>query len=203
MTRLVVAVAVLLGLWMVRPAQAYPEPAIVSPSWALDFTFDTPRPIAFTDVDGSTRWYWYMTYKVVNNTDEDRLLVPEITIATDTGQILPANHGVPATVFNQIKQQEGNPLLESPMEVVGEILQGEDYAKESVAIWPAFVDDVDQVTVFVAGLSGENTTIQDPATGEPVLLRRTTMLIFDTPGNHPVNPQKQPIELVEQTDVMR
>jgi len=180
----------------------YPEPAIVSPSWSLKFEFNEPRPIAVKTLKDTIQWYWYMPYEVVNLTGKDRLFIPEITIATDSGQIITAGRDVPPAVFNLIKEQLQNPLLESPIEIVGKILQGEDYAREGVAIWPAFGEDVDEFTVFFAGHSGENATVQNPVTKQNVLMRRTNLRRFSTPGNHP-NPEAQPVILIEQTDVMR
>jgi hypothetical protein len=181
---------------------AYPQPAIVSPTWALDFSFANPRTIAVTEIDGNVRWYWYMPYMVVNNTGEDRLFIPEITIADDSGRIITAGQDVPASVFKAVQNQLGNPLLKSSIAIVGKLLQGEDYAQESVAIWPVSPTDVDEFSVFISGLSGESQTIPNPATGEDVLVRRTLMLTFATPGN-PVTPQDQSITLQSQRDVMR
>lgn len=198
---LLLAAVALLALGR-TPLAAFPEPAIVSPSWNLDFTAGKPQPIAIEEIDGSVRWYWFMPYKVVNNTGEDRLFIPEITIATDTGRILPAGENVPASLFDKIKRQLENPLLQSPIEVVGRILQGEDYARESVAVWPAFSEDIDELTVFIGGLSGETQTATHPLTGEPVLMRRTRMLQFSLPGK-PANPQNQPVIARGERDVMR
>ena len=183
-------------------AYAYPEPDIVSPSWSLEFTFENPAPIVVRDARGQLTWYWYMTYQVVNRTGEDRMFIPECTIAEDDGRIITAGQGVPPGVFTQIKAQLGNPLLESPIEVVGKILQGIDYAKQSVAIWPCPLNDVDEFSVFIAGLSGETATIQNPITDEDVLMRRSVMLQFSTPGNN-TRPQVQPVVLSDRRDVMR
>lgn len=184
------------------PLAAYPEPAIVSPSWNLDFTFETPRLIAVEDITGTVHWYWYMVYEVTNQTGEDQLFIPEVTIATDTGRIIEAGRGVPAAVFARIKERLGDPLLESPIQIVGRLLQGVDYARKSVTIWPAFEQDVDEFTMFFSGLSGETQTIAHPATGEPVLMRRTLMIRFSLPGT-PANPQQQKALLQEQREVMR
>ncbi len=181
---------------------AYPEPAAVSPSWSLDVEVQTPEAIAIEDVDGSIRWFWYMTYKVVNNTGQDLLFIPEITIANDTGEILTAGRGVPPTVFPAIKERLGNPLLLSPVEVVGKLLQGEDFAREGVAIWPASEKDVDSFTVFFAGLNGETQNAINPLTGESVLVRRTLMLEYQTPGNF-VRPGEQPVIEAGRREVMR
>ena len=202
-TGLLLTVLVTLGFAGDRSATwAFPEAAIVNPSWALDFDYDKPRAIAVQDAAGHTRWYWYMTYKVTNNTDEDQLFVPEFTIATDQGDVIAAGRNVPTNVFDAIRRQVKNPMIDSPIQVVGNLLQGADYAKESVAIWPAFVGDIDEFTVFVAGLSGDSTTIRNPVTGEEVLMRRNTMLTYKTPGNH-ASPQGQPVVFVSEQQVMR
>jgi len=183
-------------------AQAYPEPAIVSPSWSLDIQVQNPEAISIEDVDGSIRWFWYISYTVVNPTDQDLLFIPEITVANDRGSILNAGEDVPPTVFQAIKKHLGNPLLLSPVEVVGKLLQGEDFAREGVAIWPASEGDVDAFSVFIAGLNGETQNIANPLTGESVLVRRTLMLDYKSPGNF-TNPQDQPIVEAGRREVMR
>ncbi len=183
-------------------ALAYPEPAIVSPSWSLDIEVQAPEAIAIEDVDGTVRWFWYIAYKVVNPTDEDLLFIPEITIANDQGEIINAGQNVPPTVFPAIQERLGNPLLLSPVEVVGKLLQGEDFAREGVAIWPASEQDVDSFSVFIAGLNGETQNAINPVTGESVLVRRTLMLEYKSPGNF-VRPQEQTIIEAGQREVMR
>jgi hypothetical protein len=186
----------------VQTTSAYPEPAIVSPSWSLEAQVQAPEAISIEDVDGSIRWFWFITYKVVNPTEQDLLFIPEITIANDNGQIINAGENVPPSVFPAIKARLGNPLLLSPVQIVGKLLQGEDFAREGVAIWPASEGDVDAFSVFIAGLNGETQNITNPATGESVLVRRTLMLEYKSPGNF-TRPQEQPITEVGRREVMR
>ncbi len=183
-------------------ALAYPQPEVVPTVWLLDFTFDQPRLIPVADLRGNLRWYWYMTYKVVNNTQAERLLIPEFSIGTDMGDVVEAFDGVPSNVFDAIKAEVGNDLLENPTQMIGRILRGPDHARESVAIWPAFDHDIDLMTVFIAGLSGETRNIPHPITGEPVVMRRTLMLDFATPGT--TSPSRAPlIHLADRRWVMR
>ena len=184
------------------PVLGYPEPAIVSSSWQLDFEHQKPQAIAVEALDGSTQWYWYLPYKVINRSGDDRLFIPEFVIYTDAGDIISSGENVPAYVFAAVKRELGNDLLESPVEIVGPLLQGEDYARESVAIWPALPHDVDQMTIFVGGLSGETQTIQNPLTGERVLVRRSLMLRYRTPGNYRT-PEGQPVIFEGEQEVMR
>ncbi len=200
---LICTLVVALTAWVgTSSLMAAPEPAVVSPSWSLDFELGHPQPISVTTVQGDVRWYWFVPFEVVNRTDRDRLFVPEATVATDAGDIVTANQGVPPSVYRAIEQELGNPYLERPVEVIGTLRQGEDFARESVIVWPAFEHDVDEVRLFISGLSGETKTAINPMTAEPILLRRTRMLIYDSPGN-PQRPQDQPMILRESTDVMR
>ena len=198
-----ILLALLIAVLPLTPAaQGFPEPSIRNPSWSLDFTYETPRPISIQTPTGGTRWFWYMPYKVVNNTGEDRLFIPDFTIMNDRGEIVQAGQNVPTQVYSKVSEQLNNPLLESPAQVIGRLLQGQDFARESVAIWPAWNQDVDEFYVFVGGVRGETQTVPHPLTGEPVLTRRTLMLRFRTPGTPPT-PQDEPVIFDEQREVMR
>ncbi len=199
---LLVSVCLVIAWAPLQRAMAYPEPAIVSPSWSLDIEVQTPEAISIEDVDGTIRWFWYIAYKVVNPTDEDLLFIPEITIANDLGEIVTAGQKVPPTVYPAIKERLGNPLLLSPVEVVGKLLQGGDFAREGVAIWPASEGDVDAFSVFIAGLNGETQNASNPLTGESVLVRRTLMLEYKSPGNF-TRPQDQTIIDGGRREIMR
>jgi hypothetical protein len=183
-------------------AQAFPTPPMVSKSWELTFTHGAPRVVAVQDLTGKYEWYWYMPYKVVNNSGSERLFVPDITIATDNGDIIQANHNIPSSVYEAIKQRTGNPLVETPATVIGQILQGDDYAKESFAVWPAFGSDVSLVNIFVSGLSGETTVVKNTDTGKDVILARTLMITYSFPGR-PASPDAQTVSHQGDKWVMR
>jgi hypothetical protein len=170
--------------WLAPAPQthAFPEPQVYSRAWEFDFTHSKPRAISATDVEGKTKWYWYMTYKVVNNGKVERLFSPEFIIASDQGDIVPAGRGVPASVFDRIKTEVRNPLLMPAVQVVGKLLIGEDAAKESVVIWPAFDHDVDSITIFCGGLSGETQTVINPVSNEVAVLTKTLAMTYDYPG---------------------
>jgi hypothetical protein len=178
------------------------EPSLVPRSWDLQFTYQTPRPIAIKDAEGQTHWFWYLSYRAQNNSGQERFFNPEITVATDRGDIRITGEKVPASVYEAIRVKLDNPLLENPISIVGKILLGEDHARHSVAIWPAFDHDVDVLNIFVAGMSGETATVNDPVTGEQVVLRKTLMIDFAFPGTE-VHPQRQTIERTGQRWIMR
>ncbi len=206
---------------------SYPQPALAGDAWQLVMTARNPETIAVRDLAGETRWYWYLPYAVVNQTGEDRLLVPEVSVLTDEGTLIEAGRGVPGNVFSAIEQAVGNPYLVSPEAAVGTLRQGEDFLRESVAIWPVPTEDVDRMTVFFGGLSGETRPAVSPATGEvltepvidpatgqpatdangeprrqPVLLRRCEVLEYLTPGT-PASPDRLPTILLDRSTVLR
>ncbi|MBI1337121.1 MAG: hypothetical protein GC164_09180 [Phycisphaera sp.] len=202
------ALTVLVGLAAVlsspQSASAYPEPALVPRAWELTFTHDMPRPIAVQDADGAYHWFWYMTYKVVNQTEAERIFVPTITITDDEGRIIDANKDVPAKVFDAIKEKVANPLLEPQEQIIGKVLRGEDYARDSVAIWPATVSEQDTllVSILVEGLSGEAAIVKIPDSDETTVLRKTLMIDYEMPGRPPT-PQSQPVVAKGEHWVMR
>lgn len=230
--------AVLLGVAPQTTAQeasadapgTFAQPSIINPTWEFELDAQLPQPIAVPNASGQMVWYWYLPYKVVNNTGEDRLFIPEVSVMDNHGRIVTAGRKIPQNVFPAIAERLGNPLLESPGDVLGRLLQGEDFAKESVAIWPASVRDVDEFTVFFAGADGETKQLLSPRTGkpvmqaaidpitgeavlddqgnpvmQPVMVRRTRTFTYATPGTLISNSKlrQQPVRLVSESVVMR
>lgn len=208
----------------------FAEPSIINPTWEFELEVKNPQPIAVPGDNGRTVWYWYLPYKVVNHTNEDRLFIPEVSVMDNHGRIVTAGRKIPQNVFPAIAQRLGNPLLESPDDVLGRLLQGEDFAKESVAIWPASQRDVDEFTVFFAGADGETKPLLSPSTGKPVLqaavdpitgeavidedgnavmqpvmVQRTRTFTYATPGTLTSNRKLrlQPVQLLSESVVMR
>ncbi len=188
---------------LVTAVESAPEPSFLSRAWQFDMDYGKPRLI-FVKQPGESagRYYWYLPYTVTNNTGEDRLFIPNVTVMANTGGMTTAGRKVSPTVFEQIKREQRNPLLQGPVDVIGKLLQGEDNAKDSVAIWPAFEDDVDRYDVFFGGLSGETAIVTNPVTNEQTVLRKAMHLSFATPGT-PVELLGQPVEQVAERWVMR
>jgi hypothetical protein len=196
---LLTAAAVLLGT---SRLPAYPEPAIVSKAWAITFTYSDPRPVSVRGADGQEKWYWCLPYKIVNSTDKELYFVPDFTVVTDDGRTVQAGMNMPAAAFAAAKRTLGNSLLEDPVKIVGKLLPGADNAKECVAMWPDFSRDVNQLTLFVGGLSGETQLVKNPDTGAEVMLTKTLMLEYELPGQAPT-PEDQPIVAKNKSWVMR
>lgn len=174
-----------------RPAAAFPEPNVVTTSWQLEFKHEHPRAMQVRlPGEQDPRTYWYMVYTVTNNSGEEQNFVPVITLLSDAGDFVSAQKGIPPVVFTTLKQRLRNPLLTNPTQVVGRILQGADNAIDGVAIWSMPDHDVNHVSIFFEGLSGETHVIKDPRTGDDKLLRKTLHLQYDTPGSVERQPEK-------------
>jgi len=171
----------------VLPLAAFaPEPDPIPRRWQLDVDPGALRT-AVVDVEGlGPQVYFFMTYKVTNASGGDLLLAPAMELATDEGEVLRAGRDVPSAVTREILGRLENPFLQDQTAIVGVILQGEENAREGLAIWPAPDLNLSEVTVFAAGFSGETAPVEfkDPSTGNPgrVLLRKSLMLRYQTMG---------------------
>ena len=204
-----------------------PKPDLVTAGWKFTFTHTHPTTFSVEQPDGTVKWYWYFTYKVVNQTDQPLRFTPEIVISDDQGRIAHANRGINVTVFRKLRDLVRNPLLLSPGEVPGQMFPGEDYAREGVAIWPVSNHDVDQFQIFFGGLYEETKTVTDPTTGSPIMVpatdprtgepktdangqtvmvplqvRRVRKMHYDSPGTLE-RPQEMRADLIQEIDVMR
>lgn len=170
-----------------------PEPDPVPRRWQLDIELGDLRattvPVTVRTENGTrtvNRPFLYMTYSVVNYTDDDVPLAPLFEVAFDNGEMLLSGSGVPKEVTDELLRRLGNPLIEDQIGIVGVIRQGEQNARDGLVIWPLPEVDVDEVSVYAAGFSGETDTLNltDPATGEPVqiTLRKTLVQRYATPG---------------------
>jgi hypothetical protein len=152
-----------------------------------------------------------MPYKVVNNTGDDLYFAPVFELATDEGELLRSGRDVPTVAVREALSRLANPFMVEPIQAIGTMQQGEEHAIESIAIWPAPNLSVDRVSVYAAGFSGETKRIPLPTPvassedGEPVtevLLRKTLMLVHQTPGEL-TRVGNSPLTRVEQRWILR
>ena len=202
MKRLLLLAVLASGLLAVGIALAgtAPEPETAPITWELDFQpLGVIRPLRIVlpgDEHAST--FWYLRYRIINDTGEDRQFIPSFDLCTDTGQLFNAKTPIPRVVYEEIKSLHNQPLLTNIAGAAGKILQGEDNAKDGVAIWPDFDPEAGSVDVFVGGLSGEEEAVALPspltatvvnAAGEEVtvtidevVLQKTLQLTYTIPG---------------------
>lgn len=190
----VAAVAVVLIPASPAPAADRPEPSPfpLPDAWYLDFKHGAPKRIV-VDVPGqkAPTAYWYLTYTVTNNTGKDQEFLPEFEMVTQDGKVHRSDHPILLPVFDAIKKAENNPLLLPLTQMIGTLRQGEDQAKDGVAIWEEPMPRMGAFSIYVGGLNSEfvNPTddkgepirgqpTQGNPQGEPITLRKTLELNY-------------------------
>src|SRR5262247_3699286 len=153
------AVALPAVLIAVAGATGYPRPAPVPPRWELEFQ---PGDLRLYIDPMSEQAYWYFTYQVTNRTGREQVWAPSFTLFTDAGQIIASGRGVPSRVVDDIKSMLAYPLLETQNEIIGEIFHGKEHARDGLVVWLADQIDVNEISMFVGGLSGETATVLNP-----------------------------------------
>ncbi len=194
-----VAIAAGVVLSAAASVLGYPKPAAVAQRWELEFE---PGPLRLVVDKPTSTSYWYFTYKVTNRTGHEQVWAPRFTLFTDAGEILTSGRRVPGRVTADIMKLLGNDLLENQNQIIGEIFHGREHAKEGLVVWPALNLEVNELSMFVAGLSGETAAVRHPITATEILLRKTLQRDYLIRGNAPARGSK-PIELVGQSWVMR
>ena len=189
-------VAALVGAFA-NPAEAkkFPEPSVYPIAWQLDFKHGMPKRIVVGDTP-----YWYLTYTVTNNTGQEQVWAPNFEMLTNEGKRIKSDRDVPREVFERIKSTENSRFLQPAAVVAGPLHQGEDQAKDGVAIWKEPNPRMGEFKIFVGGLSGEYVILKDendkPVEGPdklPVILRKTLELDYAIygdefyPGRHEVH----------------
>jgi len=179
----IVATATLSGVARGPTARAdYPKPSLAPTSWQLDFQHGTPTRIV-VDVPGSPApmAYWYMTYTVTNNTDQEQPFLPKFEMLTEDGKVVRSDDHIPAAVFERIKAQEKKSLLEPAYKIGGTLRIGEDQQRDGVAIWPDPPGRMGNFSIFVEGLSGEIATVK--AGDKEFILRKQLKLNWHIRGD--------------------
>lgn len=192
-------VAALCMLVVAQALVAYPKPASVPYRWELTFE---PGDLRLYRDPSTGDHYWYFTYMVTNRTGKDQVWAPKLVLFTDGGEILDAGKNVPTRVTEDLLALLGNDLLEDQNEVIGDLLQGRENAKEGLVVWPARSLNVNQLSLFVAGISGEVARVKNPLTNAEVTLQKTLQRDYLIPGDMLARGSK-PIDLVEQRWVLR
>lgn len=198
---LVVIGAILAGAGL-RP----PEPDPLPQRWQLDLDVGPMRMISVDAGDGQHQPYFYMTYRVTNNSGDDLQFAPSFDLGNEDGDVVRAGVDVPRQVREHLLGLLDNPLLEDQIKILGPLLQGRENAKDGLVIWPAVDLDADELVMYASGFSGETqvVTFTDPETSEEVSLtfRKTYMVRYDTPGSL-ADRGGRPLEVNTQRWIMR
>ncbi len=188
------------------PALAAPKAELTARTWQLSFEFHDPQRITvpFPGESGGTT-YWYLLYRVTNNTGRDVDCYPSFRLVTDTLQVVVGGEEIDPRVYGAIRERHelDYPFFVPPEKVIGRILQGEENARVSAAVFREFDTQASSFVLYVGGLSGDVTRVFSPApettTGgtdaEPAsfLLRRTLAIQYNLPGDPITRAQATPV----------
>lgn len=146
------------------PVGVGPEPSPIPISWELDFKFLDLRRLEVQLPGSPPETYWYLVYTVTNTSDRSQHFFPMFSIVTEDLKTIESDMGISPLVFQTIKERHKltHPDLVHPTQAIGDLKSGEDNARESVAIWRQFDLKVNNISVFVAGLSGEKRFVRNP-----------------------------------------
>ena len=186
-----------------RNAAAFPKPSVYPLSWQIKFEHSGPKRIVVA-VPGSDvpTAYWYMTFTVTNQTDQEISFLPVFDMVTDTGSAIRSDKDIPAEVFAAVKKRERKATLEPMEKIAGRLLIGEDQSRDGVAIWPEPLKRMGSFQIFAGGLSGESvfmkngeefkvkdwTTVTDEERKQLSTLRKTLQMNYQIPGDE-IRPQ--------------
>jgi len=184
---------------------AAPDVDLIARTWQLDFEFLDPQRITLT-VPGESRpiTYWYMLYQVTNRTGQDVEYYPSFRLVTDTLDVTVGGDHISPMVYDAIaaRHQAEFPFFVPASKVIGPLLQGEENARVSAAVFRAFDTEASAFAVYVSGLSGDVERLSNPAIGtgakpadetpEAFILRRTLAIHYDLPGDPHTQSQAVP-----------
>jgi len=198
----------LLVLVFCGPAIAAPEVGAIARTWQLDFEFYDPQRITVPLAgEAAPATYWYLFYKVTNNTGRDVEFFPSFRLVTDTLDVVVGGEQIGTQVYDAIaaRHDTETAFFAPPSKVTGPLLQGEENARVSAAVFRMFDLEASGFSIYVSGLSGDVERVTNPAASpaprggsaepEAFILRRTLALHYDLPGD--------PVTRAEATAVRR
>jgi hypothetical protein len=155
--------------------------------WVLDFAFK-PLRMRTVEIPGKGRRnIFYLYYRVANRTGEDRLLVPQFSIVTNTNKRfddIPLPAAVPLI---QAREDPSTRLLGS-VDMVGTVPQsikeGIDDAVFGVAIWNDFDPKASRFSIYVRGLSDGYQIIKSTDQSPDVKRYKSLKIDFQVFGDH-------------------
>ena len=164
---------------IVQLGNGYPKATDRAERWQLRLDTGDLRFYRAADTGAG---YWILVYEVTNETDKDHRWIPQFDLVTDKGEIIPDGNDVPRSVKLAVLAIFGDPLMQSQSDASGPLLQGEENAIRSVAIWKAGREDIREVQVFAGGVSGDTADIIHPISGEKTKLHRVLQFSWDING---------------------
>lgn len=148
--------------WPVGAQEVIPGAA---KAWQLDIEFEDPRRMTFRlPGDSTPTTYWYVLYRVTNNTGQDVQFMPSARLLTDSLDKIHAGDNIHPNVYRRIAALHKNdyPFFKRPSQATGLLLQGKQNARSSAWVFRTFDRSANSFTLFVSGLSGLIDRIPNP-----------------------------------------
>ena len=196
MKRATVMMVCALGLGMASADSGAPKTDLVTSSWQLDLEFHDPQRITLVlPGDDQATTFWYLLYRVTNNTRREVQFYPSFRLLTDTLMVVEGGDMISPTVYDAIALRHGKeyPFFVPPWKVTGPLLQGRENARTSAVVFRQFDREASAFTIYISGLSGEVRRVRNPGflTNEAeseqnprvFLFRRTLAIRYDLPGD--------------------
>lgn len=149
------------GTGLTAPVKALaPEPSPVPRSWELDIDAGPLRAVSMAVEGEGIQHFYYMTYRVTNDSGEDLFFAPMFELATDRGECFMSGRNVPPEVTRELLQRLSDPLIEDQIGIIGGIQQGPENARDGLVVWRMGSTTPKEVNVYAFGFSGETQTIR-------------------------------------------
>lgn len=187
-------------------AEPGPKVPADSMAWQLDVEFHDPQRVQLRSPEGGTdSTYWYMLFKVTNNTGADRQFFPSFRLVTNTLEVVDGGDEISPSVYEAIAARHKGeiPFLTPPFKATGALLQGEANARSSMAVFRDFDKQASSFTVFFSGFAGAVERMSNPAydaekadskdNPRDFLLRKTLAVTYDLPGDTETRDRSTPI----------
>ncbi|MFM7129414.1 MAG: hypothetical protein ACKO0V_08670 [bacterium] len=163
------------------------QPADRTGLWVLDFAFK-PLRIRTVEIPGKGRRnIFYLYYRVVNRTEEPRLLVPQFSIVTNTNKRIDDVPMPQAVKLIQAREDPAVKLLGS-VDMVGTVppskKEGVLDAVYGVAIWNDFDSKASRFSIYVRGLSDGYQLIKATANTPEQKRYKSLKIDFQIFGDH-------------------
>src|SRR6185503_14338474 len=97
-------------------------------------------------------------------------------------EVIRSGRGVPLEVTKKLIEGVQNSYVQDQISIIGQLLQGKENARDGIVIWPANDLNVEELTVYAAGFSGETATVETPDTHQKMVLRKSLQRRYQISG---------------------
>lgn len=156
--------------------QLHAKPTI----YYLKFENDTPDRIEIFQKEGSPKVYWYMTYKITNDTNDDWRIMINIRAKTDSHK---KYHDLSFPLAKESIEEKLGKKFNGIRDVSQTIIKAGE-TKECVAIFNAIDPEMDKLRIYIEGLTND-IKVED-IKGRPNKRRVTDKilkLVYKRPGD--------------------